>query len=128
MMLNHYAKLCCSCTKQQQLLEAMKLCNGSCALVYHCENVITYNYLFSDKLVFQVSQELKRLQRRKALMSGEGSSSQISTGSGGGPGSPGNSKEQPLFTLKQVSGIYYSVWSVTFRHAVLLVEIAAVAS
>ena len=56
-----------------------------------------------DKVVLQLSQELKRLQRRKAMMSGEGSSSQSSGGSGNGPGSPGNSKEQPLFTLKQVS-------------------------
>ena len=55
---------------------------------------------FVDKVVVQLSQELKRLQRRKALMSGEGSSSQSGSGSGS---SPGNTKEQPLFTLKQVS-------------------------
>ena len=58
---------------------------------------------FADKLVFQLSQELKRLQRRKALMSGDASSSQSSSGSGSIPGTPGGSKEQPLFTLKQVS-------------------------
>lgn len=58
---------------------------------------------FVDKVVVQLSQELKRLQRRKALMSGEGSSSQSGSGSGSSPGSPGNTKEQPLFTLKQVS-------------------------
>ena len=58
---------------------------------------------YVDKVVLQLSQELKRLQRRKAMMSGEGSPSQSSGGSGNGPGSPGNSKEQPLFTLKQVS-------------------------
>jgi hypothetical protein len=56
-----------------------------------------------DKVVVQLSQELKRLQRRKAMMSGEGSSNQSGSGSGSGPGSPGNTKEQPLFTLKQVS-------------------------
>ena len=59
---------------------------------------------FSDKLVLHLSQELKRLQRRKAMMSSEGSLSHSSSGSGSGPGSPGCSKEQPLFTLKQVSG------------------------
>ena len=63
----------------------------NCGIVLFC----------ADKLVFQLSQELKRLQRRKAMMSGEGSSSQTSSGSG--PGSPGSCKEQPLFTLKQVS-------------------------
>ena len=52
--------------------------------------------------MFHLSQELKRLQRRKTVMSGEGSSSQSISGSGCGPGSPGSSKEQPLFTLKQV--------------------------
>ena len=52
--------------------------------------------------MFQLSQELKRLQRRKTMMSGEGPLSQSISGSGCGPGSPGNGKEQPLFTLKQV--------------------------
>ena len=66
-----------------------------------------------DKVVLQLSQELKRLQRRKAMMSGEGTSSQSSTGSGSGPGSPGNIKEQPLFTLKQVSRAGHSLSTVT---------------
>ena len=66
----------------------------------------------TDKLVLQLSQELKRLQRRKAMTSGEGSSSQSSSGSGNGPGSPGNSKEQPLFTLKQVSNPGMPMWPV----------------
>lgn len=58
----------------------------------------------TDKLVLQLSQELKRLQRRKHLMSGD--SSQSSAGTSSGPGSPGSSKEQPLFTLKQVSSVH----------------------
>lgn len=58
----------------------------------------------SDKLVLHLSQELKRLQRRKAMVSGEESSSHSTSGNASGPGSPGCSKEQPLFTLKQVSG------------------------
>lgn len=59
----------------------------------------------TDKLAARMELEFKRLQRRKLFASEEGSVSNpgspvSSSGSGMGHGS--SSKEQPIFTLKQV--------------------------
>jgi len=60
----------------------------------------------TDKLLAHVEQELKRLQRRKAFTSEESSSSHPQPQSHGAAtplSGTGSAKDQPLFTLKQVT-------------------------
>jgi len=59
--------------------------------------------LFLDQVSASIHQEWKRLQRRKHLRAPCPSSPEMSTFSSYSPGSSPPRKDQPLFTLKQVT-------------------------
>ena len=64
----------------------------------------------ADKLAARMELEFKRLQRRKLFSSEEGSVSNPGSpvsSSGSGMGQGASSKDQPIFTLKQVQ---YTLW------------------
>ena len=60
-------------------------------------------FFIIDKLLAHVEQELKRLQRRKVFASEDSSSSPHSQLQTQATGSGATGKDQPLFTLKQVT-------------------------
>ena len=71
-----------------------------------CVNTDSECLFVADKLLAHVEQELKRLQRRKAFTSEESSSSHPQPQSHGAAtplSGAGSAKDQPLFTLKQVT-------------------------
>ena len=71
-----------------------------------CVNTDSECLFVADKLLAHVEQELKRLQRRKAFTSEESSSSHPQPQSHGAAtplSGTGSAKDQPLFTLKQVT-------------------------
>lgn len=69
-----------------------------------CKNCASNEFYFIiDKLLAHVEQELKRLQRRKVFASEDSSSSTHSQLQSQATGSGATGKDQPLFTLKQVT-------------------------
>lgn len=65
--------------------------------------MLTTLLLFSDQVSASIHQEWKRFQRRKHLRAPCPSSPEMSTFSSYSPGSSPPRKDQPLFTLKQVT-------------------------
>ena len=101
------------CERLEGGISSPEFCTGSCpagCIIHYyclCVNVDSDCSFVADKLLAHVEQELKRLQRRKAFTSEDSSSSSHCQPQSHGTAAPlsgsSSGKDQPLFTLKQVT-------------------------
>ena len=102
-LLNRYYKVDigtqCTCNKERSQALRNIIFYNSTTIISMMKTIFSY----LDQVSASIHQEWKRLQRRKHLRAPCPSSPEMSTFSSYSPGSSPPRKDQPLFTLKQVT-------------------------